>query len=122
MLLTHNPDPMNVISIHLYPHHKERFNRSVTFEELLTLAMDTARKAKKPLFIGEFGASEALGPEDVRKEFAEALSAVEKTGVPLAALWVYDFPLQDGTWNVTATNNRAYQLKAIQETNQRTQA
>ena len=34
---------------------------------------------------------------------------------------VYEYPIQDGTWNVTATNNRAYQLKAIEEANRRIQ-
>jgi hypothetical protein len=44
---------------------------------------------------------------------------MEKAEVPLAALWVYDFPGQNDTWNVTATNDRTYQLQAIAEANAR---
>jgi hypothetical protein len=42
--------------------------------------------------------------------------------VPLAALWVYDFKGRDASWNVTATNERAYQLWAISEANARVRA
>jgi len=119
MLLGDNPDPMDMISIHLYAHQEERFNRVVNCKELLKTALDAAVKAKKPLFVGEFGVSEKLGPELVRKRFTEMLATIEKSGVPLTALWVYDYPLQKGTGNVTAANNRAYQLKAIQQANQR---
>jgi len=44
---------------------------------------------------------------------------VASQGVPLAALWVYDFSGQDADWNVTATNGRAYQLEAVAEANAR---
>jgi hypothetical protein len=35
------------------------------------------------------------------------------------ALWVYDYAGQNGQWNVTASNERSYQLKAVAEANRR---
>ena len=41
--------------------------------------------------------------------------------VPLAAVWVFDFPRQHD-WTITAANNRACQLQAIAEANARIRA
>jgi hypothetical protein len=63
------------------------------------------------------------GAEKTAKErLAVLLAAVEKAGVPLAALWVYDFAGQAKDWSVTATNARSWQLTAIAEANQRIKA
>ncbi len=119
MLTGDSPDPMNTLCVHLYGAAEKRFNRTVTPEERLRVSMAIAAKARKPLFVGEFGAGEELGHDQARKDFEQMLSALEKTRVPLAALWVFDFAGQDGTWNVTAANSRSYQLDAIAEANQR---
>jgi hypothetical protein len=118
-----NPDPVNALTIHVYDPTEKRFGREVGVEELLKLAMGVARKARKPLFVGEFGASASGegGEEKAKAQFAAVLAAIEKTGVPLAALWVYDFRGQAESWNVTATNARSYQLRAIAEANRRLQ-
>ena len=41
--------------------------------------------------------------------------------VPLSALWVYDFSMQDADWNVTSDNDRAYMLEAIKGANMKIQ-
>jgi len=110
MLLGDNPDPMNAISVHAYED-----------SERIRATMEIARKARKPLFAGEFGVVGPRSPE-TEKRFSELLALIENEGVPLAALWVYDFGGQDDSWNVTATNSRAYQLKAVSEANRRLRA
>jgi len=105
MLLGDNPDPMNVISIHAY----DDFD--------VAPSLQIARAAKKPLFVGEFGASGA--DDDAREKFLLMLKSIEENPVPLAALWVYDYRAQDNKWNVTASNPRSYQLRAIAEANRR---
>ena len=110
MLLGDNPDPVNVVSVHAY---EDR--------DRIPATMAICRQAKRPLFVGEFGVPGAGTPETER-EFGEFVALLEREGVPLAALWVYDFGGQDETWNVTATNARAYQLLAIAEANTRLRA
>jgi len=119
-LLCDNADPMNVICVHLYPDFLTRFDRALTYAELLRVAIDIAAKAGKPLFVEEFGTDEATGPA-ARTEFEKMLSAIEKTHVGFAALWVYDFEGQKDTYNVSATNSRAYQLDAISKANRQLQ-
>jgi hypothetical protein len=111
MLRDDNPDPVNVISVHAYGDSLDQ----------IAPAARIAAGLKKPLFVGEFGVP---GPPDAktREQFAALLAAIEKARVPLAALWVYDFGGQDETFNVTAGNVRAYQLKAIAEANERIRA
>ena len=107
MLRGDNPDPTGTLCIHIYDDAVKQ----------LPAVMELSRRWKRPLFVGEFGVcggSEKSGPE-----FRALLSAIEKAEVPLAALWGYDFPGQNDTWNVTATNDRAYQLQAIGEANAR---
>jgi len=121
-----NPDPVDVVSVHVYGHAVagKRFGRELRPDELLATTMGVARQAGKPLFVGEFGAwaGEGRGGKPEREQFAELLGSIERAGVPLAALWVYDFGGQGESWNVTATNARAYQLQAIAEANRRLRA
>ena len=84
----------------------------------LDQALAVAQAARKPLFVGEFGVPGAP-TEETRTKFAKLLSAIETHHVPLAALWVFDFDDQAKDWNVTATNERKWQLDAIQQANER---
>jgi hypothetical protein len=116
-LLLDNPDSVSVVSVHVYPHAGGRFGRKATLAEVLAAAARAAASVRQPLFVGEFGAREKGEPEAERAQFKEVLAAIEGARVPLAALWVYDFAGQDDTWNVTATNARAWQLEAIARAN-----
>ncbi|MCY2952147.1 MAG: hypothetical protein NTU53_09245 [Planctomycetota bacterium] len=100
-----NPEPMNVISVHAYG--------------LVDIApmLQIVQVAKRPLFVGEFGVPGA--DERAREQFGAMLGWVEWQAVPLAALWVYDYAGQNGQWNVTVSNERSYQLKAVSEANRR---
>lgn len=123
-LLDVTPDPCNLVSIHVYPfEEKGRFNQQVTpYKQVLDACLQVCVKAGKPLFVGEFGApddKDGGGPEVAKTEFMKLLSAIEESAVPLAALWVFDLPLQDSFINITADNQRSYQLDAIQEANRR---
>jgi len=123
-LIDVTPDPMNLISVHVYPmDEKGRFKQEKTsYEEILTLCMQASAKAGKTLFVGEFGASDTEkdgGPESARKANAEVIAAIEKTRVPLAALWVFDLSDQDSFINVTPTNRRAYLLEELEKANRR---
>lgn len=122
MLLGDNPDPMNTLCGHMYTDMPTRFGSPITFDKLLSTTMEISRKAKKPLFVGEFGAQRQPDPEATRKLFAEMISALEKNQVPMAALWVFDYGPQDKNWNVTATNERSWQLTAIANANRRISA
>ncbi|HEX2973255.1 MAG TPA: cellulase family glycosylhydrolase [Tepidisphaeraceae bacterium] len=105
MLLGDNPDPMNVISVHAYG------------EVDIKPSLAIARKAKKPLFVGEFG---VLGGDDApsRVAFMNMLHWVETEPVPLAAVWAFDCP-DTPEWNIRLDNPRAYQLQAIAAANRR---
>ncbi|MCX7599766.1 MAG: glycoside hydrolase family 5 protein [Armatimonadetes bacterium] len=106
MLLGDNPGPVDVLSVHAYEDYRR-----------LELTMEIARRARKPLFVGEFGVPGA--DEETRAKFSDMLSYMENLGVPLACLWVYNYPGQDDTWNVTADNARSYMLAALGEVNKR---
>ncbi len=107
-LARQNPDPIDALSVHVYE-----------AEDLQRL--DWLRRAGtrigKPVFVGEFGVGPAGKSEAERRQaFPRFLRAILDGGCPLAALWVYDYPRQK-EWNVTATNDRAWQLDAVTEAN-----
>jgi hypothetical protein len=110
VLAADNPSPMNTLSVRAYD--------LTTDIGRLDQAMEVAQVAKKPLFVGEFGVP---GPATLesKEKFASILSAIETNRVPLAALWVFDFEGQAKDWNVSATNDRSWQLDAIQQANER---
>jgi len=106
ILLGDHPNPMDAISVHVYK-----------TPERLDGALAAAIRAKKPLFVGEFGVPGPASAEN-RKRFADLLGLIERSSVPLAALWVYDFARQRD-WSVTASNARSYQLRAVAAANRR---
>ncbi|MBB6672984.1 cellulase family glycosylhydrolase [Cohnella nanjingensis] len=122
ILAAENPNPANVISVHYYPGDEQRFGHVLEHKEMLSRMMDIAREVRKPLFIGEFGVSDAveegglLDPELAEKKYMELAGAIGEAKVPLSALWVYDFYGQSEN-NVTADNGRAYQLTALAQLN-----
>jgi len=122
-LIAVTPEPMSLVSIHMYPDARKRFGReNVPYEQLLALCLDAAADAGKALFVGEFGASDAPdagGLEAARTEIAAQLSALEHSGVPLAAFWVFDLAQQGDSTSVSETNQRGYVLSAIRDTNRR---
>lgn len=110
VLASDNPSPMNTLSVRAY---------DLTADiGRLAQAMAVAQAAKKPLFVGEFGVPGATTGES-KEKFARILAVIETNRVPLSALWVFDFDGQAKDWNVNATNDRSWQLEAIQRANER---
>lgn len=108
MLKADNPDPVNVLCVHVYEHAVEQ----------LPQAARVSAAVKKPLFVGEFGVAGPRSPKS-EQEFSRMLALIERERVPLAALWVFDFAHQKDDWNVTADNSRSYQLDAVAAANAR---
>lgn len=117
ILLRDNPDPMDMISVHLYANEGQGGATSIL--ELVTLLQHVSTAAKRPLFIGEFGVRNSHGKTDDVAAFAELLSAVESEQVPLAAVWVYDYTAQNEDWNIAFNNERSYALTMISNSNER---
>jgi hypothetical protein len=109
MLTADNPAPIASLSGRLY---------STNDLAGLAPAMALSRQLGKPLLIGEFGVP-GVATESAQRQFREWLDALATNGVPLAALWVFDFEGQAMDWNVTAENNRREQLRLIAELNAR---
>jgi len=84
--------------------------------------MNVSKNMKKPLFIGEFGASKELGETEQQVVFYDLLHAIEVYKVPLASLWVFDYSPQDSTCNVTSNNSNQYMINAIRLFNDRMNA
>jgi hypothetical protein len=97
-LLEATPSPCDLISVHLYPFDKGRFNAKDTpYAQTMQFCMAAARRGGKALFVGEFGAPDSPqegGPEAARKQLMEMIGAIETSGVPLAALWNFDLASQ----------------------------
>ncbi len=87
--------------------------------DLVGEPMELARKLNKPIFIGEFGAPGET-PE-AATTCRRLMEAIIDHDIPLAALWVFDYPRQQD-FNVTVDNARAWQLELITEANRRLRA
>ena len=109
MLAADNPSPIASLSGRLY---------STNDLAALAYAMTFSRQSGKPLLIGEFGVPGEM-TDPTRRQFREWLDALDTNGVPLAALWVFDFEGQAKDWNVTAENARREQLRLIADFNTR---
>lgn len=118
-----NPDPFNTTCVHIYPDDKDVYaGGASSLEASVGLANKYAALARKPLFLGEFGAAKQLGPARERARFEELLAAILKNRVPLSAFWVFDLGQQDADWNVTGANDRSYMLALVAEANRQLQS
>ena len=110
MLAADHPSPVDSLTVRAYD--------ATNDVGRLTAAMAVARVERKPLFVGEFGVPGVDTPSN-REAFQALLQALEASGAPLAALWVYDFADQAAEWSVTPTNGRRWQLESLQRLNAR---
>jgi hypothetical protein len=113
------PDPLDVISIHLYPYAlQKRFKgRSASYQDVLDEVNSVARSTNKRVFVGEFGVPKMSNHEAEKREFRNMLDALIQARPDWAALWVYDFWGQEGEWNVSFKNERSYQLEWLIQAN-----
>jgi len=127
------PSPMNMTQIHYYEETREaRFgdDKPMTPLAFFNLCAAESRKQGKALFIGEFGICplDVIADPDERKRlFFETLEAIEKSDVPLAALWVFDYTnptkiASQDQRNASVGGKQEYILDAISEANRRMQA
>lgn len=127
ILLYSNPDPIDSVTVHAYFGDEARFGQMMDKEQLLSVTLAAAKRAGKALFVGEFGPGDEMPAEteerrqSIQKKYEGILAAIDQAGVPLAAMWVYDFPNQ-AELTVTGTNVRAYQLEMIGELNKQYRA
>ncbi len=106
MLEKVNPDPISGIGVHAYEDDDQR----------MVWVAETAKKMNKPAFVGEFGAQKET-PEQAAK-FHRLLKAITDSGIPLAAVWVFDLKNQPD-FTIVPGSPRAYQLDAISEWNRK---
>jgi hypothetical protein len=122
ILLRDNPAPLNTLGIHFYGEEAadKTFGVWVTNSlHYLTWLRGVADEAKRPAFVGEFGVEIAKDGASARPRFEAMLDELERSGMDLAAFWVFDLPNQSTTWNVTFANDRAYMIGLTAEANRR---
>jgi hypothetical protein len=111
MLLSQNPPPMNMISVHIYQRAQRLYPFGPeTVSQLIARLMRVSTDAHKPLFIGEF-------PTRDRAQTDEFLRAIEDNRVPLSAFWVFDYPAQARTMSVDFHNERAFVVDLVAKAN-----
>ncbi|MBA3962026.1 MAG: cellulase family glycosylhydrolase [Chthoniobacterales bacterium] len=114
-LLTLTPDPIDVISVHVYEKAKGTYPGANSIAGILSDLNRSAAAARKPLFLGEFPTREPAQAQ-------EFIQAIEAARVPLSAFWVFDLPAQEATMNVSFTNQRAFVFDMIAKANQALQS
>jgi hypothetical protein len=89
--------------------------------DLLKILDAEAAAIHNPLFIGEFGVSRrrAGSLDEQKRQFAALLAAIEQSDAPLSAFWVFDFPEQNGDWNIGPDNDGGVLLKMVSAANRR---
>lgn len=115
-----NADPFNAISIHIYPDDQYPAGAK-SIPDLLKILDAEAASIHKPLFLGEFGVSRrrAGSFDEQKKQFAALLAAIEHSDAALSAFWVFDFPEQNGEWNISPDNDSAALLNMVSAANGR---
>jgi len=119
-LLSSQPEPLDLISIHHYGSLTENDERenigTASSLEALRCRIRCIHAARSPAFIGELGNTKPTLQDDREGEYVRAaIDVIEAEGASLAAIWVWHFPLQP-IHNVTADSHPAL-LKRVAEFN-----
>jgi len=121
ILARDNPVGFDVISVHIYPSSKGYFGAAGHDSDAIVNAVSKcSKRVGKPIFVGEFGASEKdadSDPDGVSGSFRKIYGALMKNKIYFSALWVFDFQYQERTHNVTSGNSRSHFLDEIRELN-----
>jgi len=118
ILARDNPSPLDALCVHIYPHAGDKYPAgAASIDAIVAAASQAAAQAGKPLVIGEFGAGEQAALPRQQEIVDEFLRAIQRHHVPLAALWVYDYPPHEAQFNATFDNSRAALLQAIARAN-----
>lgn len=117
-LLTSQPEPLDLISIHHYGSLIEREPEgTVAGLANLDLLREEARclhAAQSPVFIGELGHTTPTLRDDPEAKYAvAAIDCLESEGVSLAAVWAWYLPFMP-QYNVTATSHPALLTRIAQ--------
>jgi hypothetical protein len=117
-LIKNNPDPVDTLSIHFYPFHKEAGVglAKKPFEETLDASIEASKRSGKPLWIGEFAGAEIPDAALRRKQFQKTLDLLVARKVQLTAVWVFDYPNQP-FMNIDIGTDNESMLEAIAEAN-----
>jgi hypothetical protein len=125
ILLRDNPAPFSPICIHTSPAAINGYfsDRKVSYLELLQACNNIGSSVGKPIYVEEFvaipGAAAFQGNH--RQYFSQELSAIERSRVAMASVWVYDRKLQSDRSNITFENEHSYMLGMIAAANRRLQ-
>lgn len=122
-----NPSDFKLMSIHFYPKRINGYDGLgfsdyfgmpfVSASEMLDRVTSCASKSNQPVFVGEFGISSSKNTIEEKANFQYLLDVIVKSNVSLASVWVFDFPYQSTTFNISNDSYRRYQLQMIQEAN-----
>lgn len=111
MLLRQNPDPINLLSVHVYQKSQKLLPYGPeTVDHFIGRYAKFAAQSGKPLFLGEF-------PVRDKDQANEYLRAIVTHRVPLSAFWTFDNAQQDRTMSVTFRNNRSFVVDLIARAN-----
>lgn len=127
-VLTRDNARTDTMSMHLYPKSETALfpGGAHSYSDILAAAMARSKVKNangsfvdnRPMFLGEFGVSDKdTSIVNPKTKFKEITDAIIKNRVPMSALWVFSLSNQEGTYNVTPTNSRAYQLDTIKSMN-----
>lgn len=116
ILQRQNPMGFQLFSVHLYPHHESKYPKlGENYDAILDRVSRAAEATGGVVFIGEFGVSG--NGNRAKAEFDRIVSAISRSRVALAALWVYRFDWQRATYDVRPGGPREYQLARLRDEN-----
>lgn len=113
------PDPVNVISTHIYQKSEGKYfsSKDSSYKQLLDEISAAAKQSRKYSFVGEFGIPRMSDKTREKQEFERLLNSIVSSEINWAALWVYDFQHQKADWSIQLKGDRAYQLEAVARAN-----
>jgi len=125
-----NPDPVNVVSIHLYPGLEKPLSHADTTgtADVIGLHKTWCERLGKPLFVGEFAAighdkGKEIDMAVYRRVQGELMAAILEHRVDLAAHWVFDYTAnRKGPGLVRVDNEWAWILDEVGRGNEAIQA
>ncbi len=116
-MLDLNESQFNTVSVHIY--YNNQILNIPTMNGYVRLLQRFTTEINKPLFVGEFGASNNWGDASrVRSLFEEYVAAIVENEVPLSCVWNFDRAEEpNDEWSITTTNSRSYMLEMIRQAN-----
>lgn len=121
VLVRDNPDGYGLMSVHVYESSGKGYFGTANFDssDISSEVAKCAARHNQAVFVGEFGFNRLkLSSHELEAKYKDMLGVIDRFGIQMAALWVFDYKYQSDSFSIDRFNGLSL-MSTIEKFNRR---